>query len=75
MEKDIYYVAIDDNDLGEEVGEYALCKSCGKGHKVQYGERLLEDGSIIPSKRLGYIKCEEHDKSYLVSVDGRLVKW
>ena len=65
-------LAIGNDELGEDVGDTAKCLNCGKEHKVKYGKRVLEDGSKMPSKSLGYVSCRE--KSFLVSLMGKLLK-
>jgi len=67
------FVAIGNDELGEsDVGETLKCKRCGKKHKVEYGEEILKDGTRIPSKLLGFIKCR--GKAYLVAINGKLIK-
>jgi len=55
--------------LGDEV----VCKNCGNIHKVKYGDRVLEDGTKVPSKVLAYIKCDNNDQVYLVGISGKLL--
>ena len=66
------FVAIGNDELGEKVGKTLKCKRCGKRHKVRYGERILPDGTMQPSKLVGFIKCG--GKPYLVAINGKLIK-
>lgn len=60
--------AIGADDLKEPLGEMVHCKQCGQEHAVQYGEKVLPDGTKEPSKLLAFYKCGEH--SYLCGIDG-----
>ena len=66
------FVAIGNDELGEEVGKTLKCKRCGNRHKVRYGERVLADGTRQPSKMAGFIKFG--GKPYLVAINGKRIK-
>lgn len=68
---EIPFVAIGNNELGEDIGEFVDCPHCKKQHLVQYGDRIEEDGTKTPSKLLAYYKCG--DKAYLCAVNGKSV--
>lgn len=66
---DISFVAIGNDELGDDIGEYVTCPHCGDQHPVQYGDKIEKDGTKTPSKLLGFYKCG--DNSYLCSIDGK----
>lgn len=68
------FVAVGPDELGDAVGEFAYCKVCGNNHPVEYGHKVLADGTRVPSKLLAFINCTESGKSYLVGIDGKLIK-
>jgi hypothetical protein len=68
------FVAIGADELGDDVGEMALCRVCGKEHPVQYGDRILPDGTKEPSKMLAFYKCPKSKMSYLHGIDGKVWK-
>ncbi len=70
--KEMPFVAIGNDELGDEVGETAICPNCGKQHEVSYGEEVKEDGTKVKSDLLGFVKCKKH--SYLVSIKGQLIQ-
>ena len=61
-------------DLGEELGDTLLCPQCHHVHQIEYGDRILEDGTKIPTKILAFYKCPETKKTYLAGIDGRRLK-
>ena len=68
----IPFVAFGNNELGEQVGDCAVCPHCKKKHKVEYGETINKDGTKSPNKVLGFVKCGK--ESYLVAIDEKLIK-
>lgn len=52
-----------------QLGDFILCKMCGQRHKIEYGKKVLPDGSKIPSKLLAFYKCG--DNSYLGGINGK----
>lgn len=71
------YIAIGNTELGEPAGETIECLFCKQQHPIEYGtsRRVLENGEWSEPKvykTLGFYKCS--DKSYLASVDGRLLR-
>lgn len=73
----IPFVAFSNEELSdcELVEEEAICNNCGEKHKVVYGERVLEDGSRVPSKLLSFVKCDKNGATYLVGIEGKLLKF
>lgn len=65
---DIPFLAIGNDELGKDIGTHAPCPKCKKKHKVEYGNRILENGDKVPSKTLGFVKCGKD--SYLVAIEG-----
>ena len=59
----------DELRLKPKIGEKIHCKRCGKNHIIKYGEKVLTDGTKIPSDLLAFYKCK--GKSYLGGIDGR----
>ena len=70
---DIPFVAFgkDELDRKEELGDSVVCPNCGKSHQVEYGNRILDDGTKVPCKMLAFISCPENEKSYLVGLIGK----
>jgi hypothetical protein len=66
-------LVIGENELGAPVGEQTNCPNCGEHHAVMYGERVLADGTHVPSKMLAFCKCPANGISYLVGLNGREV--
>lgn len=65
------YLAIGNDELGGPVGDTAICPHCGKPHPVEYGERILPDGTKEPTDMLGFVGC--NGSNYLVAIKGRLI--
>lgn len=76
IEKDIPFIAVGNGELDKNgnVGDIATCPNCGNAHKVEYGERVLEDGTKEPSKMLAYVSCPKNKSAYLIGIDGKLLK-
>lgn len=62
-------LAVGANELGEELGDTYHCPRCGEEHPIEYGEKILDDGSRIPAKTIAFVRC--NDKIYLAGIDGR----
>lgn len=62
---------LEGNDL---VGEVAVCPSCNEKHMVTYGNKVLEDGTLAPSRMLAFVKCDKNGSTYLVGIKGKLIK-
>ena len=71
MTDDVPYLAVGNDELGDPVGEYALCPRCKRERPVQYGKELI-DGKFVPSKLLAYVQC--CDNTFLVGIKGRIIK-
>ncbi len=52
------------------LGDMIRCKACGAMHKVEYGDRVLEDGTREKSKMLAFITCTS-GAMYLVGLHGK----
>jgi hypothetical protein len=70
--KSMPFIAVSNDELGEEVGEYAECPHCGKQHLVKYGDRKLPNGKLVPSTMLGYVKCGK--SAYVVAINKQIWK-
>ena len=70
--RNIPFLAIGNNELGPEVGKSARCPNCKKHHTVEYGYKILPDGTKEPSRVLGFVKCGK--KSFLVAINEKLIK-
>ena len=68
--KPLPFVAIGNDELGEEIGKMARCSKCEKSHPVKYGDKII-DGKKYPSKMMGYVKCGKN--AYLVAIDGKKI--
>jgi len=65
------YFAMGNDELAKMpvLKDEVLCARCGKMHKVQYGKKVLKDGSKIPDKTLAFVECR--GKSFLVGIKGK----
>jgi hypothetical protein len=63
------FLAVCNDELGEVLKEHITCPNCGMDHEVEYGNRVMEDGTKRPSKMLSFYKCG--DKAYLAGINGR----
>ena len=54
-----------------EIGETIICPYCNNKHKIEYGEKVLPDGSRVTSKIIAFYRCG--DKIYLAAVNGKNV--
>uniref|UniRef100_A0A6H1ZCW3 Uncharacterized protein n=1 Tax=viral metagenome TaxID=1070528 RepID=A0A6H1ZCW3_9ZZZZ len=66
--------AIGNKELGKKknIGDFILCKSCNKRHRIKYGDKILENGTKKPSKLLGFYTCQ--GKNYLASIAGKDIR-
>lgn len=46
------------------------CPHCNGQHDVQYGEKVLPDGTKIPSKMLAFYFCPTVGQLYLCGING-----
>jgi len=68
-------LSIGNDELAKKpvLGNVVFCKKCNKNHKVEYGDKVLKDGSKVPSKLIAFYKCK--GKLYLAGLNGKsLVK-
>ena len=66
------FLAVGNNELGENLGSRIKCKRCGKNHAVRYGEEKLSNGKLVPSKALAFVKCGKH--VCLVGINERSIR-
>lgn len=66
------YLAVGNDEIGGVLREQAKCPHCSLMHEVEYGERVLDDGTRVPSKMLAYVKCGNGDV-YIVGVNRRSI--
>ena len=50
------------------IEEVITCPHCGAEHEIKYGNRILDDGSRVPSD-LAYYNCGE--KTFLAGMGGK----
>jgi len=67
----IPFIAFGNDELEKmpDLGKEAVCPHCGKKHKVEYGKKVLGDGTKVEDKTLAYVQCG--DEVYLVGVNGK----
>ena len=51
------------------LGKTVRCWMCGKAHRVEYADKVLPDGSKVPSTLMAFFKCGK--QSYLCGIDGK----
>lgn len=66
--------AIGNNELGNKpaIGTHIICYSCGKRHRIQYGNEVNKDGTKTPSKLFAFYKCR--GELYLAGVNGKDIR-
>lgn len=64
-------VGNDELDKAPPIGDFILCISCGRRHIIKYGNKVLPDGTLEPSKTLAFYKCGE--SLYLAGIDGKRI--
>ena len=60
------FIAIGNDQLGDEVTDTADCPNCGEQHPIAYGT----DEHGRPTRTLGFVRCD--GRSYIVAVNGRV---
>lgn len=48
------------------------CHMCGRNHKVTYADKIMPDGTKIPSQLLAFFRCR--GKSYLAGINGKDIR-
>ena len=59
-------------DTAPKLGDFILCTNCGERHRIEFGNKILEDGTKIPSKLLAFYKCGE--TTYLAGINGKDIR-
>ena len=67
----MFSISNDELKEKEDLGDFILCKKCGKRHIVEYGDKILPDGNKVKSKAVAFVRCQ--GKVYLVGVGGKRV--
>jgi len=71
--KAVPFVAIGNEELGDELGETIKCPQCFKEHTVDNGTvKDKETGKQVPSKLLQFYTCG--DTTYLIGINGKRYK-
>jgi hypothetical protein len=55
-------------ELRVPLGDTVDCPHCGQQHPIKYGNTVMEDGTLKPSKLLAYYKCG--DQPYIAGING-----
>lgn len=65
------YLAIRNDELEKMpiLKDEVLCIRCGEMHRVEYGKKILKDGTEIPDRTLAAVRCQ--GKLFLVGVNGK----
>lgn len=61
----------DELDKADLLGDFILCNKCGERHIIKYGDEVLSDGTLKPSKLLAFYKCGE--TLYLAGINGKSI--
>ena len=64
----IPFLAVGNDELGDDLKYKAKCPNCGKFHPIKYGDEIV-DGKPVPSKMLAFVNCGK--ESYLVGINGK----
>lgn len=67
----MFSIGNDELEKKKDLGDMVKCKACGKMHKVEYGKKVLPDGTKEPSKMLAFVNCKETGKQFLVGINGK----
>jgi len=51
------------------LGETIKCWMCGKRHRITYGDKVMKNGTRVPSKLRAFLKCK--GKFYLGGIEGK----
>ena len=68
----MFAIGNDELEKAPRLGDFILCKQCGERHKVEYGDKVLEDGTKEPSKSLAFYECGK--KLYLAGINGKDIR-
>lgn len=71
--KNMPFIAIGNEELDNAplLGDTIVCPQCGKTHNIQYGKKVLKDGTRVESNMLAFYKCG--DKSFLAGIEGKVL--
>jgi len=64
------YIAVGNGELTERLRDCEPCPKCGDLLPVEYGERVLADGTKVPDRQLAFVKCASCGL-YLVGINGK----
>lgn len=67
-ELEIPFIAMGNEELGDDVGDKVICPNCGKLHDVEFG---VDTKTGKKSEILGFVSCG--DTQYLVAINGKKV--
>ena len=68
----MFAIGNDEVEGSPSLGKSIKCNLCGKKHKIQYGDKVLENGDKVECKMLAFVKCGE--SSYLVGINGKDIR-
>ena len=71
----MFAIGNDELENNPVLEEYEKCRDCGELHKVEYGEKVHEDGSKTPCKDIAFLKCPKTGITYLIGVHGKKIKF
>lgn len=69
--KDLPFVGIGNDELGDDIGQFVTCPHCSQQHLVKLADKQNPDGTLSPSNLLSFYTCG--DKAYLCAVKGKSV--
>lgn len=66
--------AISNDELAKapDLGDFILCDRCGQRHKLEYVNKILENGTKRRSKSAAFVLC--CGKLYLVGINGKDIR-
>lgn len=68
----MFAIGNDELEKAKPLGDFILCKGCGKMHKIHYGKSRQPDGSWEETKLLSFYKCG--GKSFLAGINGKDIR-
>jgi len=59
----------DEIESASKLGKTIVCEMCGKRHKISYADKVLSDGSTVPSILFAFYKCG--GTAYFAGINGK----
>ena len=67
----MFAISGEELEAAPKLGDFILCRNCGKRHIIKHGEEILKDGTRVQSS-LAFFECE--GKQYLAGFNGKDIR-